>query len=82
MAGLSALGGSMWAYSLSPSYATSYHIVRTGARGAATLFSLLAKNRTWQCPVLIWERGFFMIEEGCFARDPLGKYAPEAFLGG
>ena len=76
--GLSAFGGLMWAYGLSPSYATSCHIVRTGARGAATLFSLLAKNRTWQCPALMWERSFFMIEESCFARDPLGKYAPEA----
>lgn len=49
---------------------------------AQSLFALLAKNHTWQCPVLIWERGFYVIEERDFARDPLAKYAPESWKGG
>ena len=49
---------------------------------ATDLFSVLARNHTWQCPVLIWERGFYLIEESDFARDPLGKYAPETWKTG
>jgi imidazolonepropionase-like amidohydrolase len=30
---------------------------------AAKLFALLAKNHTWQCPTLVWERGGNLIEE-------------------
>ena len=43
---------------------------------AATLFALLAKNRTWQCPTLVWERGGNLIEETDFAHDPRAKYVP------
>lgn len=49
---------------------------------AEQLFSLLAKNRTWQCPTLVWMRRRFLIEEHEFGRDPLGKYAPEAWRTG
>jgi imidazolonepropionase-like amidohydrolase len=49
---------------------------------AAALFSLLARNRTWQCPTLVWERGANEIEESDFATDPLGKYAPAAWKTG
>jgi imidazolonepropionase-like amidohydrolase len=43
---------------------------------AETLFALLAKNRTWQCPTLVWERGGNLIEETDFAHDPRAQYVP------
>jgi imidazolonepropionase-like amidohydrolase len=43
---------------------------------AAKLFSLLARNQTWQCPTLVWERGGNLIDETDFAHDPRAKYAP------
>ena len=46
---------------------------------AAALFKLLARNRTWQCPTLVWERGGSLMDERDLARDPLGKYAPKSW---
>ena len=46
---------------------------------AATLVSLLAKNHTWQCPTLIWERGANIIEERDLVHDSLAKYIPAAW---
>lgn len=43
---------------------------------AAALFALLAKNQTWQCPTLVWERGGNLIDETDFAHDPRAKYVP------
>jgi len=43
---------------------------------AAALFALLAKNQTWQCPTLVWERGGNLIELGDFVHDPRAKYVP------
>ena len=43
---------------------------------AAALFALLAKNHTWQCPTLVWERGGNLIDETDFAHDTRAKYAP------
>jgi imidazolonepropionase-like amidohydrolase len=43
---------------------------------AAALFALLAKNQTWQCPTLVWERGGNLIELSDFAKDPRAKYVP------
>jgi hypothetical protein len=43
---------------------------------AAALFALLAKNQTWQCPTLVWERGGNLIDETDFAHDTRAKYAP------
>jgi imidazolonepropionase-like amidohydrolase len=43
---------------------------------AEKLFALLAKNRTWQCPTLVWERGGNLIEETDFAHDPRTQYVP------
>src|SRR4029077_10434445 len=34
-----------------------------------TLFTLLAKNMTWQCPTLVWERGGNLIDQTDFAHD-------------
>jgi imidazolonepropionase-like amidohydrolase len=46
---------------------------------AAALFALLAKNQTWQCPTLVWERGGNLIDETDFAHDTRAKYAPAAW---
>ncbi len=43
---------------------------------AAALFSLLAKNHTWQCPTLVWEHGGNLIDQTDFAQDSRAKYAP------
>jgi len=43
---------------------------------AAKLFALLAKNHTWQCPTLVWERGGNLIDEADFAHDARAKYVP------
>jgi len=43
---------------------------------AAKLFALLAKNHTWQCPTLVWERGGNLIDESDFAHDARARYVP------
>jgi imidazolonepropionase-like amidohydrolase len=43
---------------------------------AEALFALLAKNQTWQCPTLVWERGGNLLEMNDLAHDPLAKYVP------
>jgi imidazolonepropionase-like amidohydrolase len=43
---------------------------------AEALFSLLAKNQTWQCPTLVWERGGNLIDQTDFAHDIRAKYVP------
>ena len=46
---------------------------------AEALFALLAKNQTWQCPTLVWERGGNLLELNDFAHDPLAKYVPASW---
>jgi imidazolonepropionase-like amidohydrolase len=43
---------------------------------ASKLFALLAKNQTWQCPTLVWERGGNLIDVTDFAHDTRAKYVP------
>lgn len=43
---------------------------------AAALAELLAKNQTWQCPTLVWERGGNLIDVTDFAKEGRAKYAP------
>jgi imidazolonepropionase-like amidohydrolase len=43
---------------------------------AAKVFALLAKNQTWQCPTLVWERGGNLIELSDFVKDSRAKYVP------
>jgi imidazolonepropionase-like amidohydrolase len=43
---------------------------------ASKLFALLAKNQTWQCPTLVWERGGNLIDVTDFARDTRARYVP------
>jgi imidazolonepropionase-like amidohydrolase len=43
---------------------------------AAALAALLAKNQTWQCPTLVWERGGNLIDATDFSKDARAKYVP------
>jgi imidazolonepropionase-like amidohydrolase len=43
---------------------------------AAALFALLARNHTWQCPTLVWERGGNLIDQTDFAHDHRANYVP------
>jgi imidazolonepropionase-like amidohydrolase len=43
---------------------------------AAKLAALLAKNQTWQCPTLVWERGGNLIDVTDFSKDTRAKYVP------
>jgi imidazolonepropionase-like amidohydrolase len=43
---------------------------------AAALAAILAKNQTWQCPTLVWERGGNLIDVTDYRKDPRAKYVP------
>jgi imidazolonepropionase-like amidohydrolase len=42
----------------------------------AALIALLAKNQTWQCPTLYWERGQWLVDVIDVNKDPDVRYAP------
>jgi imidazolonepropionase-like amidohydrolase len=42
----------------------------------AAIIQLLAKNHTWQCPTLYWERGQWLVDVIDPNKDPNVKYAP------
>jgi imidazolonepropionase-like amidohydrolase len=46
---------------------------------ADSLAAILAKNQTWQCPTLVWERGGNLIDVTDFAKDTRAKYAPASW---
>jgi len=46
---------------------------------AATLAAMLAKNQTWQCPTLVWERGGNLIDVSDFSKDERVKYVPASW---
>jgi imidazolonepropionase-like amidohydrolase len=46
---------------------------------AASLAELLARNQTWQCPTLVWERGGNLIDATDFGKDTRVKYAPASW---
>ena len=46
---------------------------------AASLAALLAKNQTWQCPTLVWERGGNLLDTTDFAKDARAKYVPPSW---
>jgi imidazolonepropionase-like amidohydrolase len=53
------------------------HFLETfDAAHEAALIPLLAKNGTWQCPTLFWERGQWLVDAIDVTKDPDGKYAP------
>ena len=43
---------------------------------AASLTAILAKNQTWQCPTLMWERGGNLIDVTDYSADTRVKYVP------
>ena len=43
---------------------------------AASLAALLAKNHTWQCPTLVWERGGNLLDVSDLSGDTRVKYVP------
>ncbi len=45
----------------------------------ASLTALLAKNATWQCPTLFWERGQWLVDEVDPSNDPALRYAPASW---
>jgi imidazolonepropionase-like amidohydrolase len=49
-----------------------------GTRCAA-LIARFARNRTWQAPTLVWERGQWLVDDIDFSHDPLLKYAPASW---
>jgi imidazolonepropionase-like amidohydrolase len=46
---------------------------------ADSLASLLAKNQTWQCPTLVWERGGNLIDVTDFSKNDRAKYVPASW---
>jgi imidazolonepropionase-like amidohydrolase len=42
----------------------------------AAIIQLLAKNQTWQCPTLYWERGQWLVDAIDVTKDLDAKYAP------
>ena len=46
---------------------------------AASLAAILAKNQTWQCPTLVWERGGNLIDVSDFSKDARVKYVPASW---
>ncbi len=49
---------------------------------AGSLAALLAKNQTWQCPTLVWERGGNLLDVSDFTKDTRAKYAPASWKTG
>ncbi len=49
------------------------------AERAGKLAELLAKNGTWQCPTLVWERGGNLIDVTDFSKDARAKYVPNVW---
>src|SRR5262249_50460348 len=46
---------------------------------AEKLAELLAKNHTWQCPTLVWERGGNLLDVTDFSKDDRAKLVPSAW---
>jgi imidazolonepropionase-like amidohydrolase len=49
------------------------------ATRATALASILAKNQTWQCPTLVWERGGNLIDASDFSKNERAKYVPASW---
>ncbi len=49
------------------------------AARCAALIARFARNRTWQVPTLVWERGQWLVDDIDFSHDPLLKYAPASW---
>ena len=49
---------------------------------ADKLAALLAKNHTWQCPTLVWERGGNLLDVTAFSKDDRARLVPSAWKTG
>ena len=49
------------------------------ARKEGALLGKLAKNSTWQCPTLYWERGQWLVDVIDVTKDPNVRYAPASW---
>lgn len=49
------------------------------AKRAAALAAMLAKNQTWQCPTLVWERGGNLLDVSDLSKDTRAKYVPASW---
>ena len=59
---------------------TEARFLATYDSGRATaLAAILAKNHTWQCPTLVWERGGNLIDVTDFSKDTRAKYVPASW---
>lgn len=45
----------------------------------AAIIALLARNRTWQCPTLYWERGQWLVDSIDVSKDPDLRWAPASW---
>ena len=45
----------------------------------AALLQRLARNGTWQCPTLFWERGQWLVDAIDVTKDPDGRYASRSW---
>jgi imidazolonepropionase-like amidohydrolase len=50
-----------------------------GPGRASSLAAILAKNQTWQCPTLVWERGGNLIDASDFSKDARVRYVPASW---
>ncbi|HLK05332.1 MAG TPA: amidohydrolase family protein [Candidatus Acidoferrum sp.] len=49
---------------------------------AEKLATLLAKNHTWQCPTLVWERGGNLLDVNDFSKDDRARLVPSSWKTG
>jgi len=49
---------------------------------ADKLAALLAKNHTWQCPTLVWERGGNLLDVTAFSKDDRARLVPSSWKTG
>jgi len=46
---------------------------------AEKLAEILAKNQTWQCPTLVWERGGNLLDVTDFSKDDRARFVPSSW---
>ena len=49
---------------------------------AAALIAVLARNRTWQAPTLVWERGGNLLDQRDLQHDTRARYVPASWKNG
>jgi imidazolonepropionase-like amidohydrolase len=56
--------------------ATAQLLETYDAARAAALFASFRRNATWQCPTLVWERGYFTLDADALADESLLRFIP------